>query len=579
MMAERALATAYVNIVPGTQAVEQYLKTGLSGQAQGAGEKAGQSFGGGFKSKFSSLARGIMGPLLATASVAGVTNFLSGAVQGASDLNEQAAAVGQVFGKGAGAIDKFSNGASTSLGQTKTQVLEAAKSFGIFGKAAGLTGTDNAKFSTSLVSLATDLASFNNTSVDEALMALSSGLRGEAEPLRRYGVLLDDASLKAQAMSMGIYKGKGPLDQQAKILAANAVIFAQTATQQGDFARTSDGLANQQRILTASFADAQASLGQAFLPTMTTVVSFLNTTVIPTIKQFFEDFKAGKTPLNDIIAGFQSFGGWVVQNQGWLKTLGIILLTAWGAIKLVNTGFLIATTIQKGYAAAVTIVNGIMALWKIATGQATLAQLGLNASMLANPIGIVVAAVAALVAGLVWFFTQTKTGQRIWSGFTKFMGDSMKAVGKFFGDVWHGIQSAFTGVFDFIGRAFRGYVNTWVSLINFVIGGLNSLSMDIPDWVPLFGGQHWGVNIPKIPMLAEGGLVNRPTQAIIGEAGPEVVTPLKDFKQMMGIDGQASERPIYADGIGLLGWLREEAKGQATLVFNRELDSITRGAR
>jgi hypothetical protein len=579
-MAERALATAYVNIVPGTQAVEQYLKNGLSTQAAGAGEKAGTQFGGKFKSGFASLTRGIVAPLVASFGAAGIGQILSGAVTEASNLNEQGAAVAQVFGKGSGSIQKFAEGAASSLGQSTTQILEASKSFGILGKAAGLAGTDNANFSKQMVTLATDLASFNNTSVDEAIMALGAGLRGEAEPLRRFGVLLDDATLKAQAMQMGIYSGKGPLDQQAKVLAANAAILAQTSTQQGDFARTSDGLANQQRILNAEWTNAQAVLGQALIPGVTTLVSTLNDSVIPVVKQFFQDFKDGKTPLNDIITGIQALGGWVIQNQGWLKGLGVILLSVWGAIKLVNAGFLIAAAIQKGYAAAVAIVNGIVALWKIATGQATVSQLGLNAAMLANPIGIVVALVAALVAGLVWFFTQTKTGQKIWSMFTKFLGDSMKKVGEFFGNVWNGIQQAFTGVFDFIAKAFKGYVNTWIGLINFIIGGLNTIQMDIPDWVPLFGGQTWGINIPKVPYMAKGGFVTGPTTAVIGEAGPEVVTPLKDFERMMGIDGgNASDRPIYADGIGLLGWLRQEARGQATLVFNTEIDSITRGAR
>jgi hypothetical protein len=116
--------------------------------------------------------------------------------------------------------------------------------------------------------------------------------------------------------------------------------------------------------------------------------------------------------------------------------------------------------------------------------------------------------------------------------------------------------------------------------INAIIGALNTIQMDIPDWVPMFGGQTWGINIPKVPMLAEGGFVDRPTTAIIGEAGPEVVTPLRDFERMMGLTSTGnSDRPIYADGIGLLGWIREEAKGQATLVFNDELGKVTRGAR
>ena len=76
-------------------------------------------------------------------------------------------------------------------------------------------------------------------------------MRGESEPIRQFGVLLDDATLKQRAMTMGLYDGKGALDQHARVLAAQAEILAQTSDAQGDFARTADGLANSQRIAAA----------------------------------------------------------------------------------------------------------------------------------------------------------------------------------------------------------------------------------------------------------------------------------------------------------------------------------------
>jgi hypothetical protein len=108
------------------------------------------------------------------------------------------------------------------------QTVTGAKTFGIFGKAAGLAADENVLFSKELIALAADLASFNNTSVDDAITALGAGLRGENEPLRRFGVLLDDATLRAKALEMGIYDGNGSLTAQQKILAANSAIFEQT---------------------------------------------------------------------------------------------------------------------------------------------------------------------------------------------------------------------------------------------------------------------------------------------------------------------------------------------------------------
>ena len=135
---------------------------------------------------------------------------------------------------------------------------------------------DLAKFSTGATKLSSDLASFYNTSADEAITAIGAALRGESEPIRKYGVLLDDATLKAKAMEMGLYDGKGALDVQAKSLAAYQVILDQTKDAQGDFSRTSDGLAAQQKILTAQLENLKTTMGTNLLPVAKEVVTQLN---------------------------------------------------------------------------------------------------------------------------------------------------------------------------------------------------------------------------------------------------------------------------------------------------------------
>lgn len=188
------------------------------------------------------------------------------AIKAASDLNEEVSKSRVIFGDAAAAVEEFAGQAARTLGQSKTQALAAAANFGIFGKSAGLSGPALSEFSTRLVTLASDLASFNNASPEETIFAIGAALRGESEPIRRYGVLLNDATLKARAMEMGLYDGVGALDQQAKVLAAYQEVLAQTGDAQGDFARTADGLANQQRILAATYDDLKAKLGDALLP-------------------------------------------------------------------------------------------------------------------------------------------------------------------------------------------------------------------------------------------------------------------------------------------------------------------------
>jgi len=195
----------------------------------------------------------------------------------ASDLNEETSKAQQIFGDASQSIVDFSNTASTKLGQSKTEALKAAGTFGVLGKAAGLTGTDLTTMSVKFTQLASDLASFNNTSPEDAVLALGAGLRGEAEPLRRYGVLLDDATLRQKALALGLVKTtKEALTPANKSLAAQAVILEKTALQQGNFSLTSKDAANQQRILDARMKDLQTTIGILFLPVLKDVTKKLS---------------------------------------------------------------------------------------------------------------------------------------------------------------------------------------------------------------------------------------------------------------------------------------------------------------
>ena len=203
--------------------------------------------------------------LPAAAAIGTISQVIAPAIKAASDFQEATSKVNVVFGRASKTIKNFANNAARDLGQSKQSVLDAAGAFGTFGKAAGLSGDDLATFTTDFVTLSTDLASFNNTSPEEAVLAIGAALRGESEPLRRYGVLLNDAVLRQEAMTLGIYNGKGALTAQQKVLAAQSAIYKQTGDAQGDFMRTSDGLANSQRTLKATFDDIQVSIGNAFL--------------------------------------------------------------------------------------------------------------------------------------------------------------------------------------------------------------------------------------------------------------------------------------------------------------------------
>ena len=258
------------------------------------GEKKTQSFGdklGEFGKK--------AGLALAAATAAVGAFAIKIAVDGvkaASDLSESVSKVGVLFGDSSAKIEAFAEQAAQSLGQTKQQALDAASTFAIFGKSAGLAGDDLVKFSTDFTTLASDLASFNNTSPEDAIQAIGAALRGETEPLRRYGVLLDDASLRQAALSLGIIRTtKEALTPQQKVLAAQELIYQQTSAAQGDFQRTSDGLANSQRILNAQLANIRTEIGEALLPIVLKLTQIFTNNVLPVIQGVADAFssKAG----------------------------------------------------------------------------------------------------------------------------------------------------------------------------------------------------------------------------------------------------------------------------------------------
>lgn len=250
------------------------------------------------------------GAVAAAGAVVGFTKVVMPAVNAASDLEESMSKNNVIFGEAAGSVSRFADEAARALGQSKTQALAAASTFGTMGKAAGLAGDELAKFSTEFVTLASDLASFNNTTPEDAIQAIGAALRGEAEPMRRYGVLLNDATLKQAAMELGIYKGNGALTAQQKILAAQKIIYEQTGDAQGDFARTSDGLANQQRILAAQVENLQAKFGELLLPVFKRVVQFINDQILPAMTVFIDQLgeKGLRGAFVSMAAGFQLAG-------------------------------------------------------------------------------------------------------------------------------------------------------------------------------------------------------------------------------------------------------------------------------
>jgi hypothetical protein len=265
---------------------------------------------GGFGQKLGDFSKKAALAFAAVGAAAGALAIKIGkeAIGAASDLSEEIQKAEVIFGDSAGAIDEWAQTAANAFGQSRRQATAAASNFAIFGKSAGLTGDELVDFSTGFTELASDLASFNNTDPEDAIQALGAALRGESEPIRRYGILLDDATLRQQALELGIVQTtKEALTPQQRVLAAQAAILAQVGDATGDFARTSDGLANSQRILKANLEDTKTIIGEALLPVAEEFSGWL-VSVLPDVIEFAKEMGEKLGP------AVERVGDWIKNN-------------------------------------------------------------------------------------------------------------------------------------------------------------------------------------------------------------------------------------------------------------------------
>ena len=407
------------------------------------------------------------GIALAAAGVAAsafAVKFGKDAINAASDLNETIAKTGELFGDSTAEIEKFAESAATRLGQSKQQALDAAANFAIFGKSAGLAGNDLVQFSTGFTNLASDLASFNNTSPEDAINAIGSALRGEAEPLRRYGVLLNDASLRQAALELGIVSTtKNALTPQQKVLAAQQLIYQQTSVAQGDFARTSDGLANSQRILSAQIENVKTRIGTALLPAATQLFGFIGTSLIPVVEEWSKSFS-------------DSLGPAVSKFSDFIKDdLLPIITTWWGYV----TEYIIPG-ISKLF---VPILNGLFKAFE--TIKQSIVSNETNLKPLLDLFKVVAAFVRDFLAPVLG----------------KTLGVALQAVAKIVGSLI-GLFSNLVGIINAAVNAIKAVANAGKA-----IGGAIGSALG-------FGGGR-----------AMGGPVSAGTAYVVGERGPELFVP------------------------------------------------------
>lgn len=211
--------------------------------------------------------------LPATAAIVGAG---SAAINYASDTEESLNKVDVAFGRSAWLVKRFADESLTTYGIARGTALDMAALFGDMGTSMGLTAYEAANMSTELVGLAGDLASFKNIGVDQAQNALKGIYTGETESLKSLGIVMTETQLKSYALANGIDKSMKEMSQAELVALRYSFVMDATKNAQGDFARTSDGTANQMRITTESIKELAASLGEVMLPIVANVLQRVN---------------------------------------------------------------------------------------------------------------------------------------------------------------------------------------------------------------------------------------------------------------------------------------------------------------
>lgn len=414
----------------------------------------------------------------------------------ASDTEESMSKAETVFGDASATIVKGSENMDDAFSQA--QFLDIAGTFGAIAQGMGETKEESAALSSQWISMAQDFASFNNLSTEETLTAIRSALSGEFEPLKRFGILLNVAKVEAKALELGLINEGEVLTDNARLLATNALILEKIGPALGDYDRTAEGAANSTKNLAANAQDLAADFGEALLPIGIQIIGMLTGLVAA--------FTALPEPVQ---TGILVVGGLAL-------AIGP-LLTAGGAL----------LTLGKGLAFVFLNLPTALGFAELAFSKVGAAFSALKLLLLANPFIALAAAVVAIAALII--LNWDKIVDFLRSVFTAIIG-FVGGFGQRLKTVWEGIVAITTGAWDAVVGVITGAINGVIDVINGFFGFLNGMQIGIPaiDVGPIHvgGGVIDPFNIGLIPHLAEGGIITRPTLALLGEGGDEAVVPL-----------------------------------------------------
>ena len=477
--------------------------------------------------------------------VGGVISFGKSVVQAGMDADAGMDAVISVFGEASDSVIDFSKTTADSMGLSAAEYQTMAAKAGNVLTGLGINSDDAAKQTGVLSQRAADLSAIFGGDASEAMNAFEQAMMGQTRGLKKYGLSISNAEVEARALADGNVDAAGKVTEAGKAIATQELILEATAKQAGAYAENSGDLGSQQEILSAKFANLQQTLGTALLPVLEKLITLV-----------------------------QPFIEFISKNTSWLVPLaaGILAVVAavkiWNAVQLILNATLWANPIFQIVGIIALIVGGIVLLytkvdwfrnfvdgaidaivaafnWVLDTVKAVFNWIKTNwpllLAILTGPIGLAVKFIVdywdAIKNGLSTAIDAIKGFfQRLPEQIKNFLApivniitwpyrtafDAILTVANTVKDWFWSfpgkVRTFFSGMADIISAPFRIAFDAVKKLWNNTVGGFG---FTIPSWVPGVGGKSF-----KIPSMASGGIVTRPTIALIGEAGPEAVIPL-----------------------------------------------------
>lgn len=327
--------------------------------------------------------------IAAAGTLGGLALLGKSAFDAASAAQQAAGSVEAVFGASAEKIRALSAEAAAGVGLSTAAYEEMAARVGASFKNMGQSQDQAATNTSQLIKIAADLSATFGGTTAEAVDALGSALRGEADPAERYGLKLNQTAVNAYLAAHGLDTLTGAAAQQAQGMAIMSLITEQAGGALGQWSAQMGTAAEQTQIAAASWDNAAASLGEALLPYVV----------------------AGAEALS-------AFSGWASENSGTVQALAIVIGTL---------------------AAGVLAVNAAYSTWTAAQRVATAVQWAYNAAVSANPLTIIILAVLALI-GIIALLVDKFGG----------IQNVLKATGQVFQTIWSAILGFIQPVIDVV---------------------------------------------------------------------------------------------------------------------------------